>query len=558
VTKEVGQVGVPSKGAWDVASDASNYELYNEAPSTSLSLSSTSADGTATLGTGSFSTADVGKRIFVDDGGDAYLTATDGSYSLVSAFGASSYTSGNWSLSGLDVDATNGITLSGTPPLSWDVSTASFATSFDPSAQETAPSGIFFKPDGTKMFILGLVGDDVNEYNLSTAWDMSTASYVQNFSVASKERVPIGLFFRTDGTAMYVSGNASSNLLQYALGTAWDLSTASYVRSYSTADPDGFFFRDDGLKLYTTNSDLQSVREFNLSTAWNIATASHSQNFSVSSQETNPSGIFFKSDGTKMFVSGYAGDDVNEYDLSTAWDISTASYSRNFSVADQNANPRDLFFKSDGTKMYVAGGVIGEYNTINQTAPTAQYFPALTSTAGQIDSTYWTDINSMTADDADNSGEVYYAVSTDDRTTWSVAKASDGVRDIVRNNGGTWEYNSNVTYGSATWASATTNNEFAAIAQAMTVAVNQMDKAQIDAVTDGSHFTLGDTLDLAIVPYLASAGTAPTSDGLSINYDAAVLNKGAILGTDYDYDMPETDVVRITSLATQNLKVRIV
>jgi len=773
-----------------------------------------------TLGTGSFSASDVGKRIYVDDGGEAYLTATNGSYSLVSAFGASSYTSGNWSLTGLDVDSTNGITLSGTVPSTWDVSTASFVTSFNPSAQETAPSGIFFKSDGTKMFILGLGGDDVNEYNLSTAWDMSTASYVQNFSVAPYETVPIGMFFSTDGTNMYISGNQNNNLLQYSLSTAWDISTASYVRVYTLPDPSGSFFRADGLKLYTTNSDLQSVREFNLSTAWNISTASHSQNFSVAAQETTPSGVFFKSDGTKMFVAGYAGDDVNEYDLSTAWDISTASYSQNFSVSAQNVNPRDLFFKPDGSKMYVAGGVIGEYNTTAQTNPTGQYLPALTSASGQIDSTYWTDINSMTADDADNDGQVYYAVSADDRTTWSVAKASDGVRDIVRNNGGTWEYNSAVvvtgdwdvstasflqsfsisaqeTFGSdvffkpdglkmyvlgvsgldvneydlstawdistasyvqnfsvsaqeagptglffkpdglkmyvvgfngddvneydlstawdistasylqnfsvsaqetspeglffkpdgtkmyivgrdgdevneynlstawnistasylqvfsvsaqeltprgiffkpdglkmyitgdtgddvneydlstawdvssasylqnfsvaaqdanptgiffkpdgtkmyilgndgddvneysigtedyttsATWNSATTNNEFAALAEALgATAINQMDKTQLDAVTDGSHFTLGNTLDLAVVPYLASAGTAPTSDGVSINYDAAALNKGAILGTDYDYDVPAGDKVRITALATNNLKVRIV
>jgi hypothetical protein len=263
-----------------------------------------------------------------------------------------------------------------------------------------------------------------------------------------------------------------------------------------------------------------------------------------------------------MYVSGETGRGVDEYNLSTPWDVSTAAYFRFFSVGSRT---QGISFSNTGDRMFVITTAYGsysysviEYDTGSFVQPTAQYLPAITSSAGQIDSQYWTDINSMTADDADNDGEVYYAVSTDDRTTWSVAKASDGVRDIVRNNGGTWEYNSNVTYGSATWASATTNNEFAAIAQAMTVAVNQMDKAQIDAVTDGSHFTLGDTLDLAIVPYLASAGTAPTSDGLSINYDAAALNKGAILGTDYDYDMPATDKVRITSLATQNLKVRIV
>jgi hypothetical protein len=62
-----------------------------------------------------------------------------------------------------------------------------------------------------------------------------------------------------------------------------------------------------------------------------------------------------------------------------------------------------------------------------------------------------------------------------------------------------------------------------------------------------------------IAPYMATASASlPSSDGVSINYDAAALNKGAILGTDYDYDFPANNKVRITSLASQNLKVRVV
>ena len=55
-----------------------------------------------------------------------------------------------------------------------------------------------------------------------------------------------------------------------------------------------------------------------------------------------------------------------------------------------------------------------------------------------------------------------------------------------------------------------------------------------------------------------ASASLPSSDGVSINYDAAALNKGAILGTDYDYDFPASNKVRITSLASQNLKVRVV
>jgi len=37
-----------------------------------------------------------------------------------------------------------------------------------------------------------------------------------------------------------------------------------------------------------------------------------------------------------------------------------------------------------------------------------------------------------------------------------------------------------------------------------------------------------------------------------------VLNKGAVLGTDYDFDIPAQDKVRVTALNAGNYKVRIV
>jgi len=85
-----------------------------------------------------------------------------------------------------------------------------------------------------------------------------------------------------------------------------------------------------------------------------------------------------------------------------------------------------------------------------------------------------------------------------------------------------------------------------------------MNKTQLDAIPDANHFTLANDLDLAIIFNMSSGTTAPSSDGVAINYDANVLNKGAILGTDYDYDAPAQNKVRITALTGNNLKVRVV
>lgn len=245
----------------------------------------------------------------------------------------------------------------------WDVSSSSFLQSFSVAAQETTPRDLFFKPDGTKMYVVGSVGDDINEYTLSTAWDVSTASYSQNFSVSAQEGNPESVFFKADGTKMYVVGPASDNAHEYDLSTAWDISSASFLQTFSlpfiSDNPSGIFFKDDGTKMYIVGTNSDAVFSYDLSTAWDISSASAvyptTDYFSVAAQETNPEGLFFKPDGLKMYIVGSNGDEVNEYDLSTAWQISTASYLQNFSVATQDTAPNGVFFKPDGTKMYVSG-----------------------------------------------------------------------------------------------------------------------------------------------------------------------------------------------------------
>ena len=94
-----------------------------------------------------------------------------------------------------------------------------------------------------------------------------------------------------------------------------------------------------------------------VSGAWDISTASYLQNFSVASQETNPTGIFFKPDGLKMYVVGYAGQDVNEYDLGTVTAITLPAAV----VGTPNATERftrvtyDFFTMDGGTTVNLIG-----------------------------------------------------------------------------------------------------------------------------------------------------------------------------------------------------------
>ena len=252
-----------------------------------------------------------------------------------------------------------------------DLANASYdAVSFSVAAQEVAPRSLFFKTDGTKMYVLGEAGRDINEYNLSTSWDVSTASFVQTFSVSAQDTSPLGLFFRYDGLKVYVVGNAGDNVNEYNLSTAWDVSTATYLQNFSVAAqetaPNGLSFKPDGTKMYVTGTTGDDVNEYNLSTAWDVSTASFVQLFSVASQDTAPSSVKFNPDGTKMYVNGIITDSLYEYNLSTAWDVSTASFVQSFVFTAQEAAPQSFFFKPDGSKMYMVGvssDTIYQYST---------------------------------------------------------------------------------------------------------------------------------------------------------------------------------------------------
>ena len=233
----------------------------------------------------------------------------------------------------------------------------------DLASQEASPNSISFNSDGDKLYILGSSGDDISEYNLSTAWDVSTGSFSQNRSVKSDNSVmvaPQGMFFKPDGTKVYVTGSSSDVVAEYDLSTAWDVSTMSHNQNFSVAsqeaNPTGVCFKDDGTTMYVIGATSDQIHEYDLSTAWDVSTASFSQELSVSAQESAPTGLVFKTDGTKMYVCGSNGDDVNEYDLSTAWDISTASFSQNFrEPSPPEGNLRDVFFKPDGTRFWITG-----------------------------------------------------------------------------------------------------------------------------------------------------------------------------------------------------------
>ena len=147
------------------------------------------------------------------------------------------------------------------------------------------------------MFVIGWEGDDVNEYTLSTAWDVSTATFVDKTTV---------------------------------------------MKSSVDDDARDVEFNSDGTKMFVLGRNKEKVYAFSLTTGFDVSTASSVNNFSVKSEEVAANGLEFNLDGTKMFVLGSGvntsdTDYVNVYTLSTGFDLSTAEYAgdgERFSVND--------------------------------------------------------------------------------------------------------------------------------------------------------------------------------------------------------------------------------
>lgn len=243
------------------------------------------------------------------------------------------------------------------------------------------PGALRFKPDGTKVYFINSSSTDyVEEWDLSTAWNITTASAHATYTI-THEIYPSGLFFKPDGTRMYITGSNDDNCIEYDLSTAWDVTTASYSREVSTgisSYPRDVFFKTDGTKMYITEDVFgqndNTIREYNLSTAWNVTTASFSQElqtenpaFNIHAKSGQIYGVHFKSDGTKAFYTGESKDRITGIDLSTAWDISTASWPTAVNTSGSGfyvdsaksapslaINQTGFYMKPDGTSFFDA------------------------------------------------------------------------------------------------------------------------------------------------------------------------------------------------------------
>lgn len=197
--------------------------------------------------------------------------------------------------------------------------------------------GLFFRPDGTSVYYISSTGTrSVQRRILSTPWNISTASGGASFAINSQVSAgAMGLAFRSDGTSMYVL-DSNTGVYQYTLSTAWDVSTASYasknlpIRYFATANASNILFNTTGTELFVYDSGRNiPVIVYTLSVAWDISTATFTR-LGMCGGNNAQFGSCFSSDGLKLFTIS-VDEVVREYSLASAYNPSVRVTVLNYS-----------------------------------------------------------------------------------------------------------------------------------------------------------------------------------------------------------------------------------
>ena len=199
---------------------------------------------------------------------------------------------------------------------------------------------VVFNNDGTKMFIVNHENPKrtVDYYSLSTAFDVSTATFDDEFDISGQEVRANSIAFNNDGTRMIVAGaggGSQHRIHEYSLSTGFDLS--STVTHLNTEDLisfqshiDGVTFNYDGTKMYTITSMAKDgdpaaaqdlMYQFKLTTPYDVSTLSLEGTYTVSSVSVSSREVVFSNDGSKMFIIDDDNDKVHEFNLSCNWSI---------------------------------------------------------------------------------------------------------------------------------------------------------------------------------------------------------------------------------------------
>ncbi len=252
-----------------------------------------------------------------------------------------------------------------------------FKQSKDISEDTSRLRGIFIKPDGTRLYVTedrDTSQQNVIEYTLTTPFDVTTASNPKKTLLAVTEGGlvsvidnPHAIEFKTDGTEMYIirsDGSTRVSIEQFTLSTPWDTTTISWTTfkniktgCFDSIQQRGLDFKPDGTRVFVASQGNKKVGQYDLTTPWDISTATNQVCSSFDEEQVR--NIQLSADGNTLYLGGNEDDDIKRYSLAAPYDITSITLqATTFSVSSQTDKMRGFHFSSNFTKLYVTGDTL--------------------------------------------------------------------------------------------------------------------------------------------------------------------------------------------------------
>ncbi len=245
--------------------------------------------------------------------------------------------------------------------------------------------GLNFNNDGTKMYTVrnGAKTDAVIEHILTTAYDISTAT-VNNTKVVHRSgnnssHIPSQVVFNNDGTKMFISNHTGSYIEYYSLTTAFDISTATFDDQKDISGQEiranSFAFNNDGTRMIVAGAGNESqhrIHEYSLATPFDLSSGvTHLNTEDLSSTHDYIDTVTFNNNGTKMYtIRNETEDDnhISQFKLTTPYDVSTLSLEGTFDVSSLisgSSDSREMVFSNDGSKMFIIDDGLDQVHEFN-------------------------------------------------------------------------------------------------------------------------------------------------------------------------------------------------
>jgi len=203
-------------------------------------------------------------------------------------------------------------------------------------------------------------------------------------------------------------------------GTPFDITSSQFAfdTSINTQDsnPAGIAWNDDGSRLYEVGFSSDNIYQYTVSNPFDITSASFST--SINAQDSTPTGIAWNNDGSRLYECGFDGN-IYQSTVSTPFDITSGSFST--SINAQDGSPTSIAWNNDGSRLYEMGRDSDNFYQYTVSAPF------------DISSASFSSSNNT--QDSDSEG---IAWNNDGSRVYEVGQSSDNIYQYTVSTGG-WE-----------------------------------------------------------------------------------------------------------------------